>query len=520
MSRFQTTEFDTENQFDWTSIQYTIEDDVIVATRTLFDAGYTVFGTYEDGVLTEELYVGTMDALGFDNRQIEYDAAGQITYRGTVFPDDYRVSEVFENGVRTETLIQDGFFGDGAETWREIAFTHDADGNIASRRTEFDDGRVELDMFEPGVRETVQDFEQTNPWESIDTTFDASGDVAERVTTLDTGIVRQEIFEDGARVRVVQTDNPGSDGPGAKKWTSIDTSYDADGNLHERVTINDNGVTRTETFEDGQRVSLLQEDLGDGKRWETITTEYDAGQMAERRVEFDNGDVSLSLYADGSRTQLVQLDGNDSANWLLRVTDFDAEGGRVVTTYAAAEDIPEDLLTYFPDLVPPVEKTEFVLDFDDDIIINDGDTVMDGEFVADIGIGQYDIQGVVRPIEYGGDTPDGDLEAFNSWGATVGFSRADGDEFDFASLSLANASRSDTTFIPEENWANTVTINGYYDGVLVNTIEIDLTFDHVTHDLGWEEIDRVELVASGGGITNDHLENAGWFSMDDLVFLV
>jgi hypothetical protein len=50
-------------------------------------------------------------------------------------------------------------------------------------------------------------------------------------------------------------------------------------------------------------------------------------------------------------------------------------------------------------------------------------------------------------------------------------------------------------------------------------VEIDLTFDHVTHDLNWEGIDHIEFVASGGTITNDYVENAGWLSMDDLVFI-
>lgn len=54
----------------------------------------------------------------------------------------------------------------------------------------------------------------------------------------------------------------------------------------------------------------------------------------------------------------------------------------------------------------------------------------------------------------------------------------------------------------------------------VRTIKIDLTFDHVTHVLDWQDLDQIEFVASGGGITNDHVENAGWFSMDDLVFLI
>ena len=199
------------------------------------------------------------------------------------------------------------------------------------------------------------------------------------------------------------------------------------------------------------------------------------------------------------------------------MTDFAEDGGREVTRYMSVDDIPEAYLSYFPELDT---GTEQVLDFNDRRSIHDGDTVLDGALSVDVSQGQYDIQGIVMPHEYGGETPDRDFEAFNSWGATIGFTAQGEDEFDFSSLSVANSSRADTTGVPESNWANAITINGYNDGGLVQSIEIELTFEHTTYDLDWENLDRIEFVASGGGITNDHVENAGWFSIDDLVFVV
>lgn len=465
MAIYQTTEYDTENLYDWTHVQFTIEDDVIIASRTLFDAGYEVFGTFADGVLTEEFYVNTLDSLGFDNRTIQYAPDGQMTYRGTVYPDAFRISENFSDGVRSGTMLQDGFFGDGTKHWSQIEFGHDLDGNIISRVTTYDNGDVVEDRFTQGVSQTRQDFSQNKAWETIDTTYDADGALATRKITYDNGVVREETFEDGVRATMVQTDS------------------------------------------------------ADAKNWDTITSIYDAGKISEKTVLLDNGDVNISVYADGQRTQLIQFDGAENNNWLVRVIDYNPEGGRSVTKYNAAEDIPADVLSYIPDLVPPVEKIAQVLDFDDGQRLNDGDTVLDDTFIVDVGIGKNDIQGILFAYEYGGENADADKEAFNSWGATVGFSKVDGDEFNFGSLSLANNSKADTTYSPEENWANKVTINGYNDDALVQSIEIDLTFEHVTHDLGWEGIDNIEFVASGGGITNDHVENAGWFSMDDLVFL-
>lgn len=521
MALYQTTEHDTDNQFDWTSIQYTIQDDVILYTRTQFDAGHVVFAAFEEGVLRQENYVDSLTSLGFVNRYITYDTSGQMTYRGTVHANDLRIGETFENSVRTQTEFNDGFGGGGTKPWSSILLTHDDAGNITSRQTtyqiSFDEARVETDTFSPGVRELVVDIDQTKGWDSIEKVYDAEGDLAERIIVNDTGLVRHDYFEDGVRVRAVQQDNPGSDGAGIRNWTSVEMTYDETGSLIGRSINYDNGLTRETGYEDGQRVFMLQEDLGGSRPWDTIHTRYEQGQIAERRVDLDNGDVSLTLYENGSRAQLLQYDGDDSAPWLLRVTDY--TDGRDVTHYSAAQDIPADLLARFPEIIVPETRTEHVLDFDEVGRLDDGDTILDGAFVLDISQGKYGVQGIVMTNEYGGASADDDAEAFNAWGATVGFEKADADEFDFSGLSLANASKSDTNQIPEDQWANIVTINGYNDGEIVETVDIDLTFDHVGHELNWQSIDRLELVASGGVITNEHVENAGWFSMDDLVFL-
>lgn len=521
MAIYQTTEYDENNEFEWDSIQYTIEDGVVISTRTQFDAGYQAFGTYVDGALTQEFYVNTLDALGFQNRSINYDGLGQITYRGTVYPDDYRIGEYFEDGVRTESILRDGFFGDGAKTWDEITFDHDAEGNIIARQITMDDGTLIQDTFEAGVRETRQDFDQTKSWETIDTEYDNTGDVAVRTTTFDTGVVQQIFYQGGQRTQVVQTDTVQPGGSSAKSWTSVDAQYGPENVLMERVTDYDNGILKTELFSNGTRSSIVQEDLENAKTWTSITANYgDQGVLVERRVERDNGDATVNLYVDGDRTQMIQLDGDDSVSWLVRVTDYQPDGTRAVTKYTSADELPETVLAYFPDLAPVVERTELVLDFDDGVSITDGSSIFDGAIDVDISRGQYNVQGILTPNEYGITSGDSDLEAFNSWGATVGFSCADGDTFDFASVSLANSSRADNASIPEDNWANTVTLNGYVDGTLVHSTDIDLTFDHVTHDIDWQNIDQIEFVASGGAITNDYVENAGWFSMDDLTFLV
>ena len=350
--------------------------------------------------------------------------------------------------------------------------------------------------------------------------YDADGALEYRRIDYDNGIVRQDWYEGGQRTATAQTDNVYSNGDGIKNWTYIASEFDANGKISAKTTQYDNGVLRSEAWENGIRVSFLQEDTENAKNWATITKEYDAaGALAQQTVTYDNNDVTVNLYEDGARTMRLRLDGNDSNPWLVQITDYGPDG-RTTVNYNTAEELPVEVFDFFPTLEPPVQKTEMVLDFNDNVRLNDGDTALDGAFVVDVSQGEHDIQGIVMTNEYGGaTTQDADFEAFNSWGSTVGFSRVDGFDFDFSSISLANASKSDTQYIPEYKWANQVTINGYNDGQLTDQRIIDLTFDHVTHDIGMEGIDRVEFVASGGGITNTHVENAGWFSMDDLVFL-
>ncbi|SDX35632.1 hypothetical protein SAMN05444358_10513 [Ruegeria halocynthiae] len=511
MTRYQTTEFDTENQFDWASIQYTIEDDVIVATRTMFDAGYEVFGTYEDGILRREFNAGTEEALGFDNRVIEYDTDGKMTERGTVYPDNLRITETFQSGVPSETLIQDGFFGDGVKPWNQIVLNYDAAGNIIGRTITYDDAPQTVEAFAPGHFKTIQDFLQTKSWDTIDTFFDINGNRTGRTTAYDNGIVKQETWTGGQRSSITQTDDND-----AKSWESISTTFDDNGKTSEKTTTYDNGIVKHESWSDGKRVSISQTDEQNAKSWDSITTTYLDGEISERRVEKDNGDVNVTLYSDGNRSQTMQLDGDDSTSWVLKVVSYPDAGGKEIALFEAVEDTPETFFQYFPELTPPVALEEFVLDFDDGTRIKDSDQVLDGTFIASVSKGQRDIDGALAPNEYGGSTPDTDLEAFNAWGATVGFTKSDGDEFNFDSVSLANASKADTTHIPESNWANQVTINAYNDDVLIHSAEVDLTFDHVTHEFDWRDIDHLEFVASGGEITNDHVENAGWFSMDDL----
>ncbi|WP_156788590.1 hypothetical protein [Roseobacter sp. CCS2] len=313
-----------------------------MSTRTLFDIGNEVIATFENGILVRDINLGTIETVGFTSRVTEYDVNGQPTSIGTVYADDLRVTESFENGIRTQTLLRDGFFGDGAKAWAEITLTHDAEGNIATRMTKLDNGLISLDIFLPGVSETRYDYSQTRNWEFIDTKFDGNGTRLSENVIFDNGVVQMTDFEDGVRISSER-----SDIADVFNWETITTSFDFDGVITERETTFDNGTQRFELFDNGTRSETVQLDNvdlfgnppldGGAKPWEEIITRYDFdGVISERETTFDDGTQRFELFDNGTRSETVQLDNVDlfgnppldggAKPWEEIITRYDFDG--------------------------------------------------------------------------------------------------------------------------------------------------------------------------------------------------
>lgn len=513
----------SDNLEPWSRFTTAFEPDGDVASlQYAYDDGSSLFETFTDGVQSLKLEKFP-DVVGFDSLRVvqtNFDANGTVDRKVIGFHDERpTVFEYYTDGALHTIVMDDkGNGGAGVKPWQIFQRNFDTEtAELTGRYFRFDNGTTKSETYENGTLTSVKQTDRDDAvnWDTIQSSYDAVGQLAMRTTVYDNGEARVDTFIEGVRAT---TDRQDADD--AFSWDNIQVFFDENSKLNTRETTYDNGVIKTENFDGGVRISTTQTDINDAKNWDTITTTFEDGKPSEKRVELDNEDITLTFYTDGKRTQTVQYDGNDSVSWIIRVIDYPPEGGRDVTKYSGLEDIPADVLALFPEIAPPITTTEYVLDFNDQGSLADGYLVMDDTFELSIGQGKYNIHGQLISNEYGGATQqDDDLEAFNSWGATIGFEKVDADEFEFASVSLANSSRSDTTNSQESNWANTVTINGFNDGVLVQTVDVDLTFDHVTHDLNWAGVDQIAFVASGGGITNDFVENAGWFSMDDLVFI-
>ncbi len=165
-----------------------------------------------------------------------YDQSSLIEYRETVFDNGVLKYEEFENGTRTEMTQLDGFYNGeppvdgGAEAWESIV-TYFEEGDIARRETLFDDGVAKLELFENGVRTVVY---QDDPddgqggardWQEKLTNYDANGQIETAGTLFDDGDTIIFNYEDGERTERVRFD-----GDDDESWLLSVTSFSDEGN--------------------------------------------------------------------------------------------------------------------------------------------------------------------------------------------------------------------------------------------------------------------------------------------------
>ncbi|MEM9063725.1 MAG: hypothetical protein AAGD13_24985 [Pseudomonadota bacterium] len=356
MTEFRVFE-DLDDLFDWDVIEETLEETasglVLVERLTIFDDLTERLDLFSlDGIRTETEFTDFSGRDGFgvmpwDTIIIEYDAAGELAFRETVEDSGAILTEFFIDGVRSEVQQLDSINGpDGAgdEIWDEIVTVYDLQGTIAARTTVFDDGVLKTETFDGGVRSFTQQLDQfgdAQSWELIDTSYDQNGRVQERFTLFDNDTSKLEAFIDGQRFQTFHFDSiePGVSGTlfGAKSWSTIEISYDGQGRVAERTTVNDDGSVVVNAFENGVRQLTVKIDGtggpdGEGANpWSRIETQYDAtGQIVVRQTDYDDGRIQIEDFIDGQRVFALWSDGDgadDGAHdWFHFLTFYDGSG--------------------------------------------------------------------------------------------------------------------------------------------------------------------------------------------------
>lgn len=354
---------DTNNQYNWDTIEEYFDVDVLVARLT----------NYDDGTIKEEQWAGGIrttirqfdnpgDMSGgvksWDSIDTFFDPSGQMEARITQYDNGVIREEMFQGGVRAQTTHYDnpGSGSSGAKNWDTINIYFDQNGTMEARVTQYDNGVIKEEMFQNGIR--AQTTQYDNPgssgsgaqsWDTIATYYEVDGTIAAKVTTNDNGTINEVIYQNGVKEVLNQYDNPASGGSGAKIWDTVQTYYNPDGTKVARITNYDDGREKEEIWSNGARESTILRDNpnsgGDGAyAYTDIATFFDFnGDKVARVATYDNGDATQHLYGMGDLMQFMEYDGDGSHNWLGRVTTYAPDGSvATVDTYDSIEELPPE----------------------------------------------------------------------------------------------------------------------------------------------------------------------------------
>lgn len=339
------TRFDTENLYDWASIEITCSPEGVLEGRTiLYDDGTLRFETYTGGILSEILLCDVTENGGntdWDSVFMVYDATGQIAARITNYDDGIRREEEFVDGARSRTLqidTTDPASAESAADWDTIETFYDQHGFATARITVFDSGFMREDQFQFGSRtQTVEtDIAEGggfHAWASRETFYDPFGGVLFRVSHMDDGVRREESYDFGNISRITEFDEAeGPEGQGAYDWDTRDRYFDMTGTLQAQVIGYDDGSLREDLYQEGElrEIRRFDSEAPGSADWSTIFTVYEPGGSLQAKViTYDNGIVREDLYEGGQRVVSVQedvpLDGG-LFNWERIETSYDAAG--------------------------------------------------------------------------------------------------------------------------------------------------------------------------------------------------
>lgn len=225
---------------------------------------------------------------------------------------------------------------DNLYNWEEIHTTYDDNGVIQDKTKLLDSGVSIEEAFTNGIRHSMFQEDHSSDgsavsWQSIDSNYDASGQLETRTTLYDTNVTRVEGFNNGIKSYVAQQDNS-ADGS-AKNWQHIESLFDANGQVSSVLTLYDTNVYKAESFENGVKRYSFQEDRsvdGAAAQWQTIETGYDeSGNLGARITVYDADVIKVEHFEIGIRTVTSEVDQSadgSARKWQTKDTSYDDAG--------------------------------------------------------------------------------------------------------------------------------------------------------------------------------------------------
>lgn len=287
---------------------------------------------------------GALSSSGAAPIDLIYDDQGLLLSRLFERADGLLQEDGYVDGVRSTTQLTD--IADVFD-WADVTNIYDESGRVR-KETTFDDGLLRVDTFQDGVRlrafQTDPDDVNLVDWTTRDVTYDANGTALTRLTRYDDGTDRLETFQDGAKTTVVQEDLTLS----AHLWSVVEAFFDSLGRLKARDLTFDDGVIRFDTFSAGVRQKTALDDDADQFDWKSIQYLYDPdGVVTSRQQVDDSGDLTLILFDDGQRSERIILDVDDSESWEVQITTYDNTGVSAVTEYDERGSVLDDYAPFF-----------------------------------------------------------------------------------------------------------------------------------------------------------------------------
>lgn len=268
-----------------------------------------------------------------------------------------------------------------------------------------------------------------------------------------------------------------------KHNATIDLS-DFDTSTAERIS----GSSGNETIIGTKDADLVYAGKGDDVVHASKGDVVHMGQGNDTLVYVDDGTAVLDVNAKGNGTITY---GDGSVIAFTKVENFEVIDGNV----------------------------EYVIDFDGYYSYSNGSATGEKDFISVTTQSPYSFfQSQFQKGEYDASA-DGDSEAFITYGGTAGFAREEGEEFEFASVSLANGAYASSQVNSPDSLAHVVQVRGYNDGEVIFSRDVALTFEHVVHEFDWAGIDMIEFDPIGGNITTGEVVDNGMFSIDDVTLI-
>lgn len=270
---------------------------------------------------------------------------GQMVHRTRYNDDETRVEESFQNGVLTE-MVQTDDSADGlAVNWEYVLTQFDYTGQLQSRETRFDDGRVFTQTYQDGVLQScfrVDEGTGENPegnynWEISITEYDSqTGRAFRHFIQYDDGSEQETMYHYSGGIESIYLRDSYEYNPdgtiGSANWDSQYTMFDEAGEIVQREIQYDDGGWKSEQYQNGMLYSSQAYDGYENSHiWESLDIAYDeTGQLIHQHYRFDDGSERTENYHDGVITDSYAYNWNNDPEygqlWNSVTMHYDEQG--------------------------------------------------------------------------------------------------------------------------------------------------------------------------------------------------